>query len=59
MSTHAGREDSDIILGSARLSSSRNVVELVRLLARIVAERDYREAQRATKPAARQPVEDE
>ncbi len=47
MNRKAGRGDRDDIPGSTRLSSSRNVVELVRLLARIAAERDYREAQQA------------
>ena len=47
MDSKAGRGDRDDIPGTTRLTSSRNVIELVRLLARIAAERDYREAQQA------------
>jgi hypothetical protein len=59
MDREAGRGERDNMPGSTRLSSSRNVVELVRLLARIAAERDYREAQRAMhSPAPLSPKEE-
>lgn len=59
MDSKVGRGERDDIIGSTHLSSSQQVIDLVRLLARAAAERDYRHALQAQPvergPEAKQP----